>query len=265
MLTQEQTARYLDRIGYATAPEPTLEALNELVAAHQMSVPFETVGIHRRACAPDTSLEALFEKAIVKRRGGYCFELNKLFCELLRSLGFDARGALSRAVRGREGRMPINHHGIIVRLDGQDYSVDVGFGGPMPAGALRLADDGDQLIAGETYCARPDGKGWWLIERITQAKGDLYDDEAPVRRQIELELCPAAVEDIDFDALNAFFSMPGTLFRDHEIVNLRKPNGYLGLKDDVLTIRENGQKTVLELDSPAAVDAALAERFGLEY
>ena len=161
--------------------------------------------------------------------------------------------------------MPINHRGTIVALDEELLSADVGFGGPMPAGAILLASGDDQVIAGEAYAAAPGDHSWWRIERITQAGADLYDDEVPVRRQVELELCSAAVEEVDFDALNRFFSQPGTLFREHEIVNLRTPGGYLGLKDAVLTIREGGQKTVVELAGARAVDDALRERFGLAY
>ena len=265
MLTADQTRAYLDRIGIEGAPEPTRAALDELVRRHQMSVPFETVGLHRSGAPPELGLDQLFDKVVAQRRGGYCFELNKLFHALLRALGFDARPCLCRAVRGREGRMPINHRGTIVALDEGLLSADVGFGGPMPAGAILLASGDDQVIAGEAYAAAPGDHSWWRIERITQAGADLYDDEVPVRRQVELELCLAAVEEVDFDALNRFFSQPGTLFREHEIVNLRTPGGYLGLEDAVLTIREGGQKTVVELAGARAVDDALRERFGLAY
>ena len=37
------------------------------------------------------------------------------------------------------------------------------------------------------------------------------------------------------------------------------------MRDNVLTIRESGQKTVIELDSREAQDAALREHFGLAY
>lgn len=265
MLTAEQIRAYLDRLGIDEPPEPTLEALDRLVWQHQTHVPFETIGLHRAGAAPALDTESLFDKVVAQRKGGYCFELNKLFTELLAALGFDARPTLSRAVRGREGRMPINHRGIIVAIGGQDYAADVGFGGPMPAGVLRLADCGDQVVRGETYATVPDANGWWRIERITQAGADLYDDAVPVRRQVELELCPAAVEDIDFDALNEHCSRPGTLFRDHETVNLRTDGGYRGFKDGVLTIREGGQKTVVELVGREAQDAALLEHFGLAY
>ena len=35
--------------------------------------------------------EDLFRKVVEQKRGGYCFELNKLFFLLLKELGFDCR------------------------------------------------------------------------------------------------------------------------------------------------------------------------------
>ena len=133
----------------------------------------------------------------------------------------------------------------------------------MPAGALLLSHGLEQEIFGETYTPRETENSWWKIERLTQAAGDNYDDDKPVRRQVELELCTAAVEDIDFSALNLYFSQPGTLFHDHEIVNLRTRSGYVGLKDGVLTVREEGRKTVSEIDDPQKVNETLARCFGL--
>ena len=138
MLTAAQTRAYLDRIGIEGTPAPTRATLDELVRRHQMAVPFETVRLHRSGATPDLDTDVLFERVVAQRLGGYCFELNKLFQELLSALGFSARPVLCRAVRGREGRMPINHRGIVVALDEGAFSADVGFGGPMPLGALPL-------------------------------------------------------------------------------------------------------------------------------
>lgn len=263
MLDEQRVKAYLERIECDMPCSHGIAALNELTCAHQLHIPFETVTIYRRGVAPKLDLDTLFEKLITRKLGGYCFELNKLFEELLVSLGFKARPALSRAVRGRAGRMPINHRGIIVEADEGTCSVDVGFGGPMPAGALLLSDGLEQDVFGETYTPWQTEGSWWKIERLTKAAGDNYDDDKPVRRQVELELCEAVVEDIDFDALNLFFSQPGTLFHDHEIVNLRTPDGYIGFKDGVLTIRENGCKTVREIDGADEVNEALARYFDL--
>lgn len=265
MLTAEGRDAYLEKLGFHGAPKATKESLDALISAHQMRIPFSTVALHRAGCAPDLSVDALHGKVVEQGLGGYCFELNKLFQELLETLGYSVRPVLSRAVRGREGRMPINHRGILVELDGVEFSADVGFGGPMPAGALLLEDGAEQVICKETYIAERAPSGWWKICRITRAEADLHDDGLPVRRQTELELCTAVVEDIDFAALSEACSKPGTLFRDHEVVNLRTPGGYVGYLDGVLTVRENGQKTVTELATAAEQDAALAEHFGMQF
>lgn len=263
MLTDAQIDAYFKRIGFEGRVTNSKHTLDELVLAHQCTIPFETVTLHRRGGEPRLETELIFEKVVERELGDYCFELNKLFEELLASLGFEVRPALSRAVRGRGGRMSINHRGIIAYADEGACSVDVGFGGPMPAGALLLSHDLEQEIFGETYTPRETENSWWKIERLTQAAGDNYDDDKPVRRQVELELCTAAVEDIDFSALNLYFSQPGTLFHDHEIVNLRTRSGYVGFKDGVLTVREDGRKTVTEIDHPQKVNETLARCFGL--
>lgn len=267
MLTQEQASAYLDRIGFegeVRVDEPTLSAIT---FAHQCAVPFETVSIYRSnvGAVPALDVAALYDKVVTQRLGGYCFELNKLFEELLRALGFDARPCLCRAVRGREARMPINHRGVGVALDGVFCFVDVGFGGPMAAGALALLDGEEQIVEGERYTPQLGEDGWWRIDRQTRSALDLFDDGAPARRQTELEVCEAAVEDIDFNALNVAFSLPGTLFRDHMVVNLRTRRGHYALMDHKLTVREDGCKRVEEIADDAQLAEVLRTYFGMVF
>lgn len=263
MLADDQVQKYLDRIGFEGNPHADRDTLDELVRLHQSSVPFETVTLHRSGKAPSLDVDELYRKIVEQQFGGYCFELNKLFGALLEGVGFDVRPVLSRAVRGRDGMMPINHRGMIVSLEDDLYSADVGFGGPMPSGALLLEHAVEQDINGETYIAVRHDNNWWHVDRITQSSRDLYDDNLPERRQTELALCAAKVEELDFDSLNQFFSSPGTLFRDHEIANLRTKDGYYGLKDGVLTKRVDGVKEVVELDDPEQVDQVLVNLFGM--
>lgn len=262
MLNKDQVEAYLKRIKFDGPVSHDRDTLDALVLKHQMAVPFETVALHRSERTPSLDIDDIYAKVVSNHGGGYCFELNKAFGALLGSLGFDVRPVLSRAVRGREGRMPINHRGLLVSLDDGVYYVDAGFGGPMPSGALKLESGVDQCINGETYAASRSDDHWWRVERVTRAELDSYDDDVESRRQVELELCVAPVEERDFDSLNEFFSKPGTLFRDHEIVNLRTPDGYLGYKDGVLTVRENGSKVISEI-GPDEVDAVLEDVFGL--
>ena len=263
MLNEAHARAYLTKLEYDSTPAPTKESLDALIYGHQTHIPFSTLDIHRSQREPDLELEAIFEKVVTQGKGGYCFELNKLFEALLTSLGYDARPVYARAVRGREGRMPINHRGMVVGLEDGLYSVDVGFGGPMPAGALKLEQGLVQDIQGESYIAEQGEESWWKIDRITKGHIDLHDDGLPTRRQTELELCTAPVEDIDFAALSLFCAQPGTLFRDHEVINLRTPTGHKAYTDGVLTIREQGAKRMVEYADAPAQEQALWEHFGI--
>ena len=77
---------YLQRIGTERPAAPTLDALAELALAHLYSVPFENLDIAagRRL---SVELEAIHDKVVTRRRGGFCYELNGLFAGLLRALG----------------------------------------------------------------------------------------------------------------------------------------------------------------------------------
>ncbi len=69
---------YLERINYKGSTDISLETLSALQEAHLSSVPYENLDILAgkiNSLAP----EALYDRIVVKRRGGYCFELNGLF------------------------------------------------------------------------------------------------------------------------------------------------------------------------------------------
>jgi len=83
--------RYLERIGHRGPIAPTLETLRQVHLAHLMTVPFENLSV-RRGEAIVLEESRLFEKIVLRRRGGFCYELNGLFAALLRTLGFRVRG-----------------------------------------------------------------------------------------------------------------------------------------------------------------------------
>jgi len=81
---------YLARIGYSGPVTPTAEVLRALHRAHMLSVPFENLDISRgRKIVVDQ--DACARKIVEERRGGFCYELNGLFNELLLDLGYTTR------------------------------------------------------------------------------------------------------------------------------------------------------------------------------
>ena len=87
---------YLARIGYSGAVAPTLDALNAIVSAHVRTIPFENLDVLLGRPIVLTP-EALEQKLVTERRGGYCFEQNGLLLEVLNSRWHDLQNEVGSA------------------------------------------------------------------------------------------------------------------------------------------------------------------------
>lgn len=124
--TQQQ--QYLNRIDYRGSLAPTLPVLQALQRHHLFAVPFENLDIHLgREITLDIAL--IFQKIVGQRRGGFCYELNGLFYELLTSLGFQVK-RVSSIVMTEQGEWTpeYDHLSLIVSLPEGEFLSDVGFG-----------------------------------------------------------------------------------------------------------------------------------------
>ncbi|MEP6788502.1 MAG: arylamine N-acetyltransferase, partial [Acidobacteriota bacterium] len=79
---------YLSRIEVdVSVVRPDVETLRLLQLQHLLHVPFENLDIHwKRPIVLDT--DRFYEKIVINGRGGFCYELNGLFNELLIAIGF---------------------------------------------------------------------------------------------------------------------------------------------------------------------------------
>src|SRR5215210_4499277 len=92
---------YLRRIGYEGERTPTADTLCRLHRAHMFAVPFENLDIYERL--PLTlDIDGLAHKIVKRRRGGFCYELNGLFAELLRTLDFRVTMLGAQVVLGED-------------------------------------------------------------------------------------------------------------------------------------------------------------------
>ena len=130
---------YLERISYSGGREPNLKNLAILQKEHIKAIPFENTYVLKKIPIVLTK-EWIYEKVIVKGRGGFCFELNYLFYLLLVDLGYDVKflgGSVFHPVSGDPGHN--NEHVLsLVCLDGKSYIVDVAFGGRCASEPLPL-------------------------------------------------------------------------------------------------------------------------------
>lgn len=146
-------AAYLKRIAVDDADlEPNFSTLRSLHRGHLLNVPFENLDIHwKNPIVLNT--EKFFEKIVSNRRGGFCYELNGLFNELLTDIGFATRLISARVFNGTTHGPEFDHAAIIVTIDGDEYLADVGFGS-FTAEPLRFTLDVEQRDPVGTFVIR---------------------------------------------------------------------------------------------------------------
>lgn len=144
---------YLNRIGAAGLEiRADLPSLRSLQRAHLLNVPFENLDIHwKRPIALD--LEKFRAKIVDEGRGGFCYELNGLFNELLLDLGFRTRLISARAFSGTDHGPEFDHAAIIVTIGADEYLADVGFGA-FAADPLRMAFEEKQNDSNGVFVIR---------------------------------------------------------------------------------------------------------------
>lgn len=127
-MKKEEIKNYLDRIGFTATPAVDLDTLAGLQLHHLLTVPFENLDIHRKKPI-EMEVQSLYEKIVRQKRGGFCYELNTLFNELLVGLGFKTTIASARVFSDQENYgEEYDHLCLIVLLDNENWLADVGFG-----------------------------------------------------------------------------------------------------------------------------------------
>ena len=110
---------YLARIALKERPLADAEGLAMLQRSHRLAIPFENLDIILgRGIRIDS--ESVFAKLVTAKRGGYCFEHNRLFLDALTALGFEARPLLARVWLGAEGgqaRVRLASVSVGIRVD----------------------------------------------------------------------------------------------------------------------------------------------------
>ena len=156
--------RCLKRIGLIGPIEPNLSTLRALQKAFLLKVPFENLDIHLGRQIDLTS-ESIYEKIVSRRRGGFCYECNILFFNLLNDLGFQAEYLSARMVKGSTIGPEYDHMVILVNLE-HDYLVDVG-NGQSCREPLRIDGTNRAISEGYTYRVSTYNKAYALYYKQT--------------------------------------------------------------------------------------------------
>lgn len=246
---------YLRRIGYAGDREPTRAALAALVLRHTSSIPFENLDawLGRRVSLDPAEVE---RKLVQARRGGWCFEQNLLFGNVLRALGFEVTDLAARVLWGRlpDAITPRTHRLLLVRAEGRDWLADVGFGGQMLTGVLDLRSEVAQPTPHEPFRLRRLAGDERVLESLLQGEWK------PLCR---FDLRPQLP--VDFEAANYWLAHdPASHFTQGLVASRVAPDGRHVLRGRELGFhRIGGDTTRRELATAAEVVAALREVIGL--
>jgi len=131
MTTQQKINAYLQRIGVTGKINLDFDTLHMLQRRHLLSIPYENIDIVR-GIPISLNADAVFDKVIMRGRGGYCFELNALFSWLLKNLGFRVTDYMGRFLINETG-IPMRRHRIMgVKIGNEMYLADVGVGLVIP-------------------------------------------------------------------------------------------------------------------------------------
>ena len=122
--------------------------LCDLVARHVAAYPFSSAGCQLGDDLP-LDYESLYQRIIILRRGGYCFEHNGLLFEILKDLGLTPKLYLARVIHNQDIHPGLTHRISIIEYEGNQYVIDVGFGASGPRVPVLMSEtesrDGDRF------------------------------------------------------------------------------------------------------------------------
>ena len=258
---------YLERIHFPASMdtdslEPSLQTLQALHLAHLLSVPFENLSIHYDQPII-LQVEALFNKIVNRRRGGFCYELNGLFAELLRHLGFQVT-LLSAGVAHQLGGFgpEFDHMTLLIhQLSGADWLADVGFGDSFLQPLRFEAELEQKDIDGRKYRlhrehAESTENSQHIYWTLQQRNADTWES------QYRFMLQPHTL--VDYTEMCHYQqTSPQSHFTQQRICSLATPTGRITLSDLRLITTTYGEKEEQILQSEEEYREVLAERFGI--
>ena len=242
---------YFERIGYRGEPAADLATLTELMRHQLFAIPFENLDVQAGRIVSLVP-EEIVEKLLKRNRGGYCYEVNGLFCMALGALGIACRFVAARPMF-YPVRRPKTHMALVVTVDGRDWLCDLGFGSygirqPMALDVLdvEVAQDDDRFLltrSGHEFVLRALVGGEWV---------DQYG----------FDLSPQ--EWIDFMPANYLNSThPEAIFVQKLLVVRHTPAGRAILFGDTLKTVSHGEVSQRTLAAQER-DQVLASVFGLD-
>ncbi len=244
--------QYLRRIAYDGPRQPSAAVLRGLHRQHLFTVPFENLDIALKTPIRLDSA-SLYDKIVRRRRGGYCYELNGLFGELLIALGFRVQ-MLSARVRRDDGGFGPEFDHMLLRVDLEEpWLVDVGFGDSFVDPIVFRAGGADQ-VNGHRYLVAAFGDEWQLQREDDKGTVPLY-----IFRDVGRQLS-------EYEEMSAFHqTSPESGFTKRWICSIATPDGRVTLANGRLIVTTGDGREESALSTHMEVRQRLRELFAIEF
>jgi N-hydroxyarylamine O-acetyltransferase len=251
-----ETAAYLTRIQYREPIRPDAQTLHGLQQAHMLAVPFENLDIGlKRPIRLD--LESLWNKIVVRHRGGFCYEVNGLFGWLLGQIGFDVTYLNARDYHPEDDSFGIDfdHLVLLVRVPNEPtrWVADVGWGDSFTR-PLDLDSSDWQKQGLRAYRLEPFRGGYQLWQR--GYRGEL-------ERQYFFDLVPHRFP-AEYEATCAYHqTSPESIFTRKRIISRLTEDGRVSLDSGRLILTKNGQRAERPFEDENEFHALLKQHFDI--
>ena len=216
-----------------------------------MNVPFENLDIHNNK---KIDLTNLFNKIVTRKRGGFCYELNSLFYELLKEVGFTVKIVSARVYDGKKNYSPeFDHMVLVAKIKDDHYLVDVGFGEfssyPIKIELNKDTNDPGGLFRIETFNEN------YKVVKKKNAEGKFIPEYMFSEKERQVD---------EFsDRCNYHQTSNESHFMQKRICSLPTKNGRITLTGDTLKITENGVVRQRKLNSEQEIQQELWNHFGI--
>lgn len=248
------TDKYLKRIGSAEIDiKPNFEILKLLQKQHLLNVPFENLDIHwQRPIILHN--EKFYEKVVEEKRGGFCYELNGLFYQLLENLGFENKIVSARVSNGKGGfGEEYDHLAILTKIEDEGHLTDVGFG-DFTAKPLKFVLNIEQTDENGIYRITKFDEEYFLVEK---KDGDEWKHEYIFKDQ------PRELS--EFEEMCKFHqTSPESHFTRGKVCSLMTETGRKTLTDKKFIETKNGEKTEHDVNSDTEFTELLKKEFAIE-
>lgn len=254
--------QYFNRIGFRGSTklgtqQPSLGLLKQLISKHLNKIPFENLNPYL-GLGVELDLKAIEHKLVIQHRGGYCFEQNKLFFNVLSQLGFNITPLAARVTVNNDIdniNVGKTHRLSCVEINNSPYLVDVGFGLYTPPYPISLDNLNDIIEHPHgIYRIEKIGQEYRLNAFINQNWMELY----------RFTMLPAL--EADYDIANWYLTTHSdAIFTNNIIISRITEQGRYSLRNEQLTFYPNqGLKQVTALHSVDDLLEKLEAIFGLK-